>query len=111
MSKLGAVFLAAAMLAATPAISPASAAEAPHRIAHDPAWGCRDKGDLYDLLFLGLSASFDSKLASALADGRCVSFTPGESVTILEPAGHGIIQVQRGGATPVAYWTAVRNID
>jgi hypothetical protein len=111
MSKLSALFLTAAMLAATPAIPSASAAEAPHRISHNPAWGCRDKGDLYDLLFLGLSASFDSKLAAALADGRCVSFAPGESVTILEEGGQGIVKVQRGGVTPVAYWTAARNIN
>jgi hypothetical protein len=111
MSKLGAVFLAAAMAAAIPAVSPASAAEAPHRIAHSPAWGCRDQGELYNLLFLGISSSFDTTLAAALADGRCVSFTPGESVTILEESGHGIIKVQRGSGEPAVYWTPARNLE
>ena len=112
MSKLGAVFLTAAVLAATPlATSPLAAAEAPHRIARDAAWGCRDKGDLLDLLFLGLSTSFDTKLATALADGRCVYFAPGEDVTILEDGGHGLVKVRRGGAVPVTYWTTQRNVD
>jgi hypothetical protein len=87
MSKLGAAFLTALMLAANPLIPSASAAKAPHRISRDAAWGCRDKGDLIDLLFLGLSTSFDSKLSQALADGRCAYFTPGEDVMILEDSG------------------------
>ena len=116
MSKLGAAFLAASMLAATPAISPASAAEGPHRISHSPAWGCGDKGDLYNLLFLGISASFDTQLSAALADGRCISFAPGESVTVIGEAGPSIVKVQRGMATtvstaPQGYWTLKRNID
>jgi len=107
MSKLGAAFLTALLLSTAPLV----AAEAPHRIAHEAAWGCRDKNDLIDLLFLGLSTSFDLKLATALADGRCVYFTPGENVTILEGGGHGLVKVERGGAAPVAYWTALRNVD
>lgn len=116
MSKLGAAFLAAAMIAASPTLSTASAAEAPYRISHSPAWGCRDKGDLYNLLFLGISASFDTQLAAALADGRCVAFAPGESVTVVERGAHGIVKVQRGVATTVStaavgYWTLARNVD
>jgi len=114
MSKLGAAFLSALILAATPlAATPSSAAEVqvPHRIARDAAWGCRDKHDVFDLLFLGLSTSFDTVLASALADGRCVYFTPGESVTIIEQGSHGLVKVQRGGAEPVTYWTPLRNVN
>ena len=113
MSKLGALILSGVMLVATPlAATPASAAEeAPHRIARDAAWGCRDMNDVIDLLFLGLSTSFDNKLASALADGRCVYFKPGEDVTILEKVGHGLVKVQRGGAEPVIYWTPLRNVN
>jgi hypothetical protein len=107
MSKLGAAFLTALMLSATPL----SAAEAPHRIARDGAWGCRDKGELFDLLFLGISASFDLKLATAIADGRCVMFNPGEGVVVVEPGQSGVLQVQRVGATPAAYWTASRNVN
>lgn len=115
MSKLGAAFLTGVLLAAAPApasVSPSLAAEAaPHRIARDAAWGCRDKHELFNLLFLGLSTSFDTKLAEALADGRCVYFDPGETVTILEDSGsHGLVKVERGGAQPVAYWTPLRNI-
>ncbi len=112
MSKLGAAFLTTLMLATSPlAAAPLTAAEVPHRIARDTAWGCRDKNDLIDLLFLGLSASFDSKLAQALAEGRCAYFTPGENVTILEDGGHGLVRVQRGGAVPVVYWTPQRNVN
>ncbi|HXO01535.1 MAG TPA: hypothetical protein VN900_05720 [Stellaceae bacterium] len=112
MSKIGAAFLTGALLVATPLVSAALAAEeAPHRIAHEAAWGCRDKNDLIDLLFLGLSTSFDDRLAAALAEGRCVYFAPGESVTILKDGGHGLVKVQRGGAVPVAYWTPLRNVN
>ena len=111
MSKLGAAFLTTLMLAATPVVPPASATEVPHRISRDAAWGCRDKGDLIDLLFLGLSTSFDSKLSQALADGRCAYFTPGEDVMILEDSGHGLVKVQRGGAEPIVYWTPLRNVN
>jgi len=113
MSKLGAVFLTGLVLSASPiAAPPAAAAEAPHKISREAAWGCRDKHDVFDLLFLGLSTSFDSELAQALAEGRCVYFTPGEDVTILDDSSsHGLIKVQRGGAQPVTYWTPVRNID
>jgi hypothetical protein len=112
MSKFAAVLLSAGLLAATPAVvPPVAAAEAPHRIARDAAWGCRDKNELIDLLFLGISASFDSKLATALADGRCAFFRTGETVTIVENGGHGLVKVQRGGASPVAYWTALRNVE
>ena len=112
MSKLGAAFLTTLMLATTPLIPSASATEVPHHISRDTAWGCREKGDLIDLLFLGLSTSFDSKLAQALADGRCDYFTPGEDVTILEDGGHGLVkvQLQRGAAEPVVYWTPLRNV-
>ena len=105
MSKIGAALLTAILLAAIPA-----AAQAPHRIARDAAWGCRDKAELFDLLFLGLSTSFDTKLASAIAEGRCVFFNSGESVEIIEPVGHGVVRVQRGG-TPAAYWTSARNVQ
>jgi hypothetical protein len=112
MAKLGAVLLTATILVATSlATACFAAAEAPQRIAHDAAWGCRDKHDVFDLLFLGLSTSFDDKLASALADGRCVYFMPGESVTIIEQGSHGLVKVQRGGAEPVTYWTPLRNVD
>jgi hypothetical protein len=113
MSKLGAVFLTGLLLSATSvtATSALAATQAPHRIARDAAWGCRDKNDVVDLLFLGLSTSFDTKLASALADGRCVYFAPGENVTILEDGGHGLVKVERGGAAPVAYWTPLRNVN
>lgn len=110
MSKIGAAFLTAVMLALTSL----AAAEAPHRIVRDGAWGCRDRADVFDLLFLGISASFDTKLAGALADGRCVLFNPGEDVVIVETGQHGILQVQRGvvtpAASPAAYWTAARNV-
>jgi len=112
MSKLGAAFLTTLMLATTPLVAaPLTTAEVPHRIARDAAWGCRDRNDLIDLLFLGLSTSFDSKLAQALAEGRCAYFTPGENVRILEDGGHGLVKVQRGGAVPVVYWTPLRNVN
>ena len=112
MSKLGAAFLTGAMLVATPlAAPPLSAAEAPHRIARDAAWGCRDINEVIDILFLGLSTSFDSKLAAAVADGRCVYFKPGESVTIIDDPSRGLVKVRRGGAEPVAYWTPLRNVN
>jgi len=107
MSKFGGVFLTALLLG----VAPVAQAEVPRHIAQEAAWGCRDRSDLIDLLFLGLSTSFDNKLAIALADGRCVYFNAGESVTIVGDGGHGIVKVQRGGATPVTYWTAVRNLD
>ena len=110
MSKIGAAFLTTVMLASTPQFTSPAAAEAPHQIAAPAAWGCRDKNDLIDLLFLGLSTSFDLKLSGALADGRCVYFTAGENVTILEDGGHGLVRVRRGAA-PVAYWTPVRNVN
>ena len=113
MSKLGPVLLTAALLFATPpAAAPLAAEAAPHRIARDAAWGCRDKHELFNLLFLGLSTSFDTKLAEALADGRCIYFAPGEAVTIIEDSGsHGLVKVQRGGVQPVTYWTPLRNIN
>jgi hypothetical protein len=102
------------LVAATPlpVPPPAVAAEAVHHIAQSGgAWGCRDKHDVFDILFLGLSTSFDTKLATALADGRCVFFRSGESVTILEGTGsHGLVKVQRG-AEPATYWTPVRNVE
>ena len=107
MSKLGAAFLTALMLGT----ASLSAAEVPHRIARDGAWGCRDKRDVFDLLFLGISASFDLQLATALADGRCVLFNPGEEIAIVEAGQRGILQVQRGGAAPAVYWTASRNVQ
>jgi hypothetical protein len=114
MSKLGAAFLGLSLVAATPlpVPPPAVAAEAVHHIAQSGgAWGCRDKHDVFDILFLGLSTSFDTKLATALADGRCVFFRSGESVTILEGTGsHGLVKVQRG-AEPATYWTPVRNVE
>jgi hypothetical protein len=111
MSKLGAVFLGVSLLAATPlAATAAPAADVPHHIGKGTAWGCRDKGELIHLLFLGLSTSFDSQLATALADGRCTSFTLGETVTILEDAGQGLVKVQRG-SEPSAYWLPVRNVE
>jgi len=110
MSKVGAAFLGVSLLAASPVgVAAAPAADVPHHIA-GAAWGCRDKSDLIDLLFLGLSTSFASKLESAVADGRCAYFTPGETVTILEPGGQGIVKVQRGGS-PVVYWTPLRNVE
>ena len=112
MSKLGAVFLGLSLLAATlsPA-PPAVAADAPHRIAQSAAWGCHNKHDVFDLLFLGLSASFDTKLADEITDGRCIFFQSGESVTILGGTrSHGLVKVQRG-TEPATYWTPVRNLD
>jgi hypothetical protein len=112
MSKLGAAFLTGAMLVSAPIYADQVAAvDVPHHIAHDAAWGCRDKSDLIDLLFLGLSTSFDSKLAQAIADGRCAYFEPGESVKIMEDAGQGLVKVQRSGATPIIYWTPLRNVN
>jgi hypothetical protein len=116
MSKLGAVFLSALMLAAAPLVPlPAHAAEAaPHKIKLEAAaaWGCRAKHDVFDLLFLALSTSFDDRLATALADGRCIFFSPGEAVMIIENSGsHGLVKVQRGGAEPVTYWTPLRNVE
>jgi len=63
MSKIGAAFLIALWLAA----GSAAAAEVtvPHHVTHGAAWGCSDKNELIDLLFLGLSASFDDKLAGS----------------------------------------------
>jgi hypothetical protein len=120
MSRVGAAFLTALTLAATAPIPlaaaettaaiPVAATEAPHRIARDAAWGCRDKNDVIDLLFQAISASFDGKLAAALADGRCVTFKPGEDVVIVEPGANGLVRVQRPGAPPVAYWTVSRNV-
>ncbi|HVH82447.1 MAG TPA: hypothetical protein VM782_23835 [Stellaceae bacterium] len=111
MPKLRVALLAAAMLAAVSPIPAIAAPEAAHKIARDAAWGCRDKHDVFDLLFQGLSTSFDTKLATALADGRCVFFKAGEAVIILDGSGsHGLVKVQRG-AEPVTYWTPVRNLD
>ena len=113
MSKLGAVFLTGVMLAAIPLTAmPASAAEVPHKIARDTAWGCSDKHQVFDLLFLGLSASFDDELAKALADGRCVYFKTGENVIVIEDTvSHGLVKVQRDGAQPATYWTSLRNVN
>jgi hypothetical protein len=111
MSKLGAAFLTASILATTPLFPSVSAAEVPHRIARDAAWGCRDKNDLLNLLFLGISTSFDTKLAVALAEGRCIYFNPGEDVVVVDPGEKGLIRVQRGGAAPAVYWTPARNVN
>jgi hypothetical protein len=110
MSRLGAAFLTATILATTPLVLPASATEAPHRIARETAWGCRDKDDLLNLLFLGISSSFDTKLAAAVADGRCVYFKPHEDVIVVDPGETGLVRVQRGDATPAVYWTPSRNV-
>jgi hypothetical protein len=112
MSRLGAVFLTIVMLAAAPPASAPAMAEVPHKIARDAAWGCRDKHQVFNLLFLGLSTGFDDRLAAALADGSCVYFKPGEDVTIIDQTNsHGLVKVQRGGAEPVTYWTQLRNVD
>jgi hypothetical protein len=119
MSRFGAVFLTALTLAATPVVAQTTTAAtpvatvtaAPHRIARDAAWGCREKNDVIDLLFQGISVSFDNKLAAALADGRCVIFKSGEDVVIVEPGANGLVRVQRPGVSPVAYWTATRNVN
>jgi hypothetical protein len=112
MSNFGAAFLTSALLVATPIASmPAPAADAPRNITREAAWGCRDKNDVINLLFLGLSTSFDTQLASALADGRCVSFKRGEDVMILDEADHGLVKVRRGSAEPVVYWTPLRNFN
>ncbi|HWD58824.1 MAG TPA: hypothetical protein VG308_11120 [Stellaceae bacterium] len=121
MSKLGAMFLTGTILVAIPLaaapppveVAPAPAAAAPHHIGRSAAWGCRDKGELIDLLFLGLSTSFDLKLSSALAEGRCAYFTDGEGVTIVESSGHGLVKVkvERAGAAPEIYWTPLRNVE
>jgi len=113
MFKLGAAFLTGMVLATTPMMAaPSPAAEAPHRIARDAAWGCRDKHEVFHLLFLGLSTSFDSKLADALANGNCVFFKSGENVTIIEDTGsHGLVKVRRDGPEPATYWTPVRNVN
>jgi hypothetical protein len=115
MSKLGAVFLSGLILTA-PALAAAPSAvapDAPRHISGAAAWGCRDKGELIDLLFLGLSTSFDLKLASALAEGRCAYFTAGENVTVIENAGHGLVKVkvERPGAPLDSYWTPLRNVE
>ena len=115
MSKLGAALLSLSLLAATPLPSPpAAAADASHHIAQSvsAAWGCHSKRQTFDLLFMGLSASFDTKRASALEDGSCVFFQPGETVTILGGTGsHGLVKIQRGGAMPASYWTPARNVE
>jgi hypothetical protein len=113
MSKVGAAFLTVSLLAMTPlAASAAPVADAPHKITRDAAWGCRDKHDVFNILFLGLSTSFDDRLADALASGRCVYFKPGEDVTVIDQtASHGLVKVQRGGAEPAAYWTPQRNLN
>lgn len=91
--------------------APPAAAQAQHHIAQSAAWGCRDKHKVFDLLFMGLSASFDTKLADAVTDGSCIFFQSGETVTILEGTGsHGLVKIQRG-AEPVTYWTPVRNVE
>jgi hypothetical protein len=112
MSKLGTALLGLSLLAATPVPTPAAAAaETPHHIIQSAAWGCHKKHEVFDLMFMGLSTSFDTKLASALNSGRCVSFQQGETVRILQGTGsHGLVKVQRG-ADPATYWTPVRNIE
>jgi len=112
MSKLGAALLGLSLLTATPLPMPAAAAaETPHHIVQSTAWGCHNKHEVFDLLFMGLSSSFDTKLTSALNHGRCVSFRQGETVTILQGTdSHGLVKVQRG-AEPATYWTPVRNIE
>jgi|HubBroStandDraft_6_1064221.scaffolds.fasta_scaffold2006680_1 hypothetical protein len=108
MSRFGAAFLAASVLAAIPA---AAAEQVPHKVVGEAAWGCRDKSDVIELLFQGMSVSYDGKLTSAIAAGRCVAFVPGEDVVIVDPGANGIVKVARPGASPVAYWTAVRNLN
>jgi len=112
MSKLGAAFLGLLLLAETPLPAPpAVAGETPHHIAQSAAWGCRNKHDVFNLLFLGLSTSFDTQLATALTDGRCVFFESGEAVTILDGTdSHGLVKIQRG-TEPATYWTPVRNVE
>lgn len=112
MSKLAAALLGLSLLAVTPLPRPAAAAaETPHHVIQSAAWGCHNKHEVFNLLFMGLSTSFNSKLASALNDGRCVSFQQGETVTILQGTdSHGLVKVQRG-AERATYWTPVRNIE
>ena len=113
MSRFGVAFLTASLFVTAPlAAVAAPAADPPHKIARDAAWGCRDKHDVFNLLFLGLSTSFDDRLADALADGRCIYFKPGEDVTIIElSASHGVVKVQRGGTQPATYWILQRNLN
>ena len=112
MSKIGAAFLTALAFAATSPIPLAAAAEqVPHKIVRDAAWGCRDKGDVIDLLFQGISVTFDSRLATAIADGKCVAFAPGENVVIVEPGANGLVKIARPGVWPATYWTASRNLN
>jgi hypothetical protein len=113
MSKIGAVILTSLLLAVSPLlVKPVPAAEVPHRIARDAAWGCRDKHQLYNLLFMAMSTRFDDQLAQALAEGTCIFFKPGENVTIVEDSGsHGVVKVRRDGAEPATYWTPLRNIN
>jgi len=113
MSKFGAAFLTASMLAMTPlAAVAAPAAATPHKNTRHAAWGCRDKHEVFNLLFLGLSTSFDDRLADALASGRCVYFNLGEDVTVIEQsASHGVVKVERGGAEPATYWILQRNLN
>jgi hypothetical protein len=111
MSRFGAAILTILMFAATPHIPSASAAEeAPHKIARDSAWGCREKSDVIDLLFLGLSTTFDTTLANALADGRCVFFNAGEVVLIVDPAANGLVKVARPDEASAVYWMPARNV-
>ena len=51
-------------------------------------------------------------MPDALADGTCVFFKSGESITVIEDTdSHGLVKVKRDGAEPVTYWTQMRNVN
>jgi len=111
MTKFAVAAATAALLTATTPALPVAAAEPDtHTITREAAWGCRDRGDVINLLFLGLSTTFDATLASALADGRCVSFTTGESVAIVDRGSNGLVRIARPGEPTASYWTPARNL-
>jgi len=106
MRRVAAALIATGLLAAAPGL-----AQTARQIVRSGAFGCQDKAELVNLLFLGVSAAFDNQLATAIADGTCIIFTVGESVVALDQDAHGILQVRRAGAVPVAYWTPARNVN
>jgi hypothetical protein len=103
--KLVGALCAAALLAACSAN-----AQGERQIARDGAWGCRDRQDTVDLLFLGISAAFDTKLAHEIALGLCGYFKAGENVVVVDKDPLGLVKVRRTASPGVPLWTPSQNL-
>jgi hypothetical protein len=107
MRKLGTALAALALLAACSILAKPPQSQ----IVSAGLWGCRDRATVVDLLFLGSSAAFDSRLAHALGDGTCVAFAADENVAVVAKRdSFGLLKVQRLDKAQIAYWTQSQNV-